>query len=240
MSVRRYLTAGLLVIVLLTGTVQTFAASGRNIPWTVEKVGTFDVPQELQVVELSEVLGMMNKDLATMKAGRAALTNPAVNLSQLVALKKQLNMNLYHLTINNGKAYYTASLFLYRDQKPMDDSERQFFGAKATPEQREQIEKLLSDTKDMASEAVNEVKMNNSGIAMLELAPVEYFMLDGKQAYGEGVRIVGSVYGVSLPMYAKSYVFDAQGNLAVAVLLSSDAERSFWEPVMRRIVRSYH
>jgi hypothetical protein len=99
---------------------------------------------------------------------------------------------------------------------------------------------MIKDFSDMAVKELGAVKQNGISLTMLELTPVEYFKIGGKQAYGEGIRFVPTVYGITVPLYAKGYVFNAQGSLAFAVLVTSDAERTFWDPVIRKVVRSYH
>jgi|GEM_PF-6296262 len=239
MSARQVFTAMLLCMALLIGPGQAMGASNLSGSWTVNKIGSFKVPQEWQAVELSEVVELMQNDMEMMKVGQAALAITPEKTNPLTTLKAT-HMSIYHLTMHDSQAYHTASLVFFKDQQSIGDSELRFFGTPITPEERERVETMIKKVSDMAVQKIGEVQSNRIGFTKLEMAPLEFIEIGGKQGYSEGVRIIATIYGITCPLYAHGYVFDAKGSLATAVLVTSDAERTFWDPIIRKVVKSYH
>jgi len=69
----------------------------------------------------------------------------------------------------------------------------------------------------------------------LEIAPFEFFTLQGKQAYAGGVRILLKYQDMIFPLYARGYVFSLDNRVGAIILLTSDSERHYWSSMMNDI-----
>jgi hypothetical protein len=230
----------LLYVVCFTAIKPVYAS--ETVPWKVDKVGTFDVPAAWETADIWEVGKLLN----TLSGAKGDLKNeiipaniPGVKTNPFVQLEEG-NVRLFYVTMNDGKAYHTAALIFYKDDQPMGANEQKYFGNKVSKEQRKEIESTIKLLHDGFAPALPNDSETNLGIRLLELTPVDYLKIGEKQGYAEGIRLVGNFHGIILPFYAKGYVFDTHGYLTAAVLVTSDSERGYWDPLFRKVIRSLH
>jgi hypothetical protein len=230
----------LLYVVCFTAIKPVYAS--ETVPWKVDKIGTFNVPEAWESADIWEVGKLLN----TLSGTKGDLKNeiipaniPGVKTNPFVQLEEG-NIRMFYVTMNSGKAYHTAAVIFYKDDQPLGTIEKEYFGNKVSKEQRAEIESTIKMFYDGFSQALPNDSQTQLGIRLMELTPVDYPKIGGKQGYAEGIRLVGNFYGIILPFYAKGYVFDNDGYLTAAVLVTSDSERSYWDPLFRKVIRTLH
>ncbi|WP_425060180.1 hypothetical protein SCACP_08490 [Sporomusa carbonis] len=231
-----FLIMSLSCLLLLTGSISAHAANPVN--WQIEKIGAFSVPEGWQTADMLQVLSTI------MKEANAKVKKPATPLpvppADPFALLKNANFQMYQVTMNDGKAYRTAVMAFYRDDKPMNMRDKMYFSKKLSDEERQELEtRINSFSQEIKKQLAVSHQQNNAGVTFLEFTRPDYLKVNDRQAYGLGARFVVSMYGLTLPYYVKWYAFDANGFMSAAFLLTTDSERSYWDPLVRKIIRSF-
>ncbi|HWR44502.1 hypothetical protein [Sporomusa sp.] len=223
-------------LMLITGTSSTHASD--HIDWQVQKIGTFAVPEGWQTADMVQVLEMIMKE-ANTTANKPATPLPVPPVDPF-ALLKSINYQMYQVTMNDGKAYHTAFLAFYRDDKPMNTGDKMYFSKKLSGEQQQELEtKIDSFSQSLKKQLALSYKQTNVGVTFLDVSRPDYLQINDRQAYGLGARMVVSMYGITMPYYLKGYAFEADGFMSAAFLLTTDSERSYWDPMVRKIIRSF-
>ncbi|SMC35043.1 hypothetical protein [Sporomusa malonica] len=231
-----FLTMFLACLILFTGISSTHASD--QVDWQVQKIGAFAVPEGWQTADLVQVLATIMKEAnATAKTPATPLPVPPVDP---FALLKNINYQMYQVTMNDGKAYRTAFMAFYRDDKPLSLEGKLYFSKKLSNEQKQKMEtKIDSSVQLMKKQLDLSYKQTNVGVTFLDVSRPDYLQINNKQAYGLSARSVVSMYGITIPYYLKGYAFDADGFLSAAFLLTTDSERSYWDPLVRKIIQSF-
>lgn len=232
-----FFTMFLACLILFTGSSSTYASSDQ-VDWQVEKIGRFAVPAGWQTADLAQVIATI------MKETNAAAKTPAAPAPapppDPFALLKNINFQMYQVTMNDGKAYRTAFMAFYQDDKPLSTEGKLYFSQKLSDEQKQKIQTTIDTSVELMKKQLDlSYKQTNVGVTFLDVSRPDYLQINNKQAYGLGARSVISMYGITIPYYLKGYAFDADGFLSVAFLLTTDSERSYWDPLVRNILQSF-
>ena len=213
------------------GTTQVLAAVSERVPWPVENVGTFYVPAAWQAekIDFNKMMteGPSPEDI--LQAVPAVASRDKLNT---------LNFQVYQVTLNDGAAYHLAWLIFSVDTKKMTPEERKIFLQDITEEQKAHIRRLASDLNgDSTLKSFTDPKSNTT-FRLVELSPVEFVKMNKKQAFAAGGRMMITADKLVFPLYGKGYLFDTRGRMACALLVTLDGERTFWEPVLHRVMLS--
>lgn len=223
-------------MVFFTGTPAVFAASAERVPWLVEGIGTFYVPGEWQAAKLdlkkTVVDGKNTEDILKT----AALDTPNGQMNPADKLNS-LDMQAYQVTFNDGSAYHLAWMLFFKDTKQMTDDEREMFAREITEEKKQEVRRLMADLNNNIAKSFVDPK-SKLGFQLIELGAVEFPEVNRDQAFAGGARCLITSDNLVFPMCGKAYIFNAGGYMAVTMLVALDAERSFWEPVMRSVMFS--
>lgn len=238
MKKSRLLIITLTCLLLLTGSVTAHAA--KTVNWHIEKIGLYSIPENWQTTNLLFVFSkIITEAQEKASADKPAPPKPVPPADPLVLLDK-LNLQLYQITANDGKTYRTAVLLFYRDDKPMSARDKAYFTREITAAERQNLEATITATASVVTkELAKAYDQTRAGVPFLEVSRPDYLTINDRPAYGLSARLLMSVYGINMPYYAKGYTFNDNGHLATAVLLTTDSERKYWEPQVRKMLRSF-
>lgn len=224
----------LLCILVTGGTSTGFASTGERIPWQVKDLGTFYVPVGWQATQIS-----LNKEFLAGQTTEEVLKTATVDMPNgrmnPVDLLGSLDINVYQVTLKDDDAYHLAWLVFCKDTKKMTSEEREYFSQQLTEGRKAAINNFVSR---IDSGATQQFFNGDSGFELLEMLPVEYLRINKKQAFACGGRVLITANELRFPCYGKGYIFDAKGYMALALLITPDGERIFWDPVLRRVMNS--
>jgi len=224
-----------LCVLLLTGFRDVSAApAGERIPWKVEGIGTFYVPDggQATVIEMPQEVRDAQKQMqATMPDLAKGEVNPVAKLNDAT-------VHAYQLTMNDGNTYHLGWLVFVRDNKKMVEEEKKIFDREISSEQRAEIIALVQKMNAQAGQWTYEDPKTKAFFRLIEIVPVDFLKVNKKQAFGGGGRFLIGAQGFQFPLYVKGYMFNAKGHTAGAMLITFDGERNFWDPVVREVIVS--
>ncbi|QDR82595.1 hypothetical protein [Sporomusa termitida] len=225
-------------LLLFTGS--TTAHAAKTVSWQIEKIGLYSIPENWQTTDLLFLFAkVITEAREKARANKPAPAKPGPPADPLVLLNN-INMQLYQITANDGKAYRTAVLLFYRDDKPMSARDKAYFTRELSAAERQSLESTITaTTRLIAKELAAGYKQSKTGAAFFEVSRPDYLTINDRPAYGLSARVLLSVYGINIPSYVKGYTFNDNGYIATAVLLTTDSERSYWEPQVRKMFRTF-
>ncbi len=238
MKKSRLLITILTCLLLLTGSITAHAA--KTAHWHIEKIGLYSIPEDWQTTDLVFAISKMITDARDKtNAAKPAPAKPAAPVDPLVQLNK-MNIQLYQITANDGKAYRTAVLLFHRDNKPMSASDKPYFTREMTAAERQQLETTITTaTQKATKELFAAYNQSRVGISFFEISAPDYLTINNQPAYGLSARMLMSMYGINMPYYVKGYTFNNNGYMTTAILMTTDSERSYWEPQVRKMIQSF-
>ncbi|MDF2876237.1 MAG: hypothetical protein K0R22_2920 [Sporomusa sp.] len=224
-------------LLLFTGSTDAHAA--KNVNWQIERIGVFSMPEGWQTTDLLQVFSTVLKEAnEKTQAKKPAPSLPLPPVDPLASLSK-INLQVYQLTSNDGKAYRTAVLLFYRHDKLMTAGEKAYFTQELSDVAREKLETTITTTTNSLKKQLVSSTELNASVPFLEISRPDYLKINDRPAYGLSARIVLSTYGINMPYYVKGYAFNANGFTSAAFLLTVDSERNFWDPQVRKIIQSF-
>lgn len=236
MSMKRLGMWILAYMLLLAGTSTIFAADEVRIPWQVENVGTFYVPDGWQAAKIDltkELNGKKTADI--LKEAAADTPNMQVNPSGKL---DTLDIQAYQVTLHDGTAHHLAWLLFMKDTKKMTAQQRDFFARDVSEDLKQQARRLVSDINAKTAQYSFEDPKTKVGFKLVEMIPVEFLEMNRRQALASGGRGLITSEDLVFPLFVKGYIFDTKGHFTLAALVTLDGERVFWEPVLRRVMFS--
>lgn len=239
-------------ILLLTGTSTVFAVDGERVSWKVEDIGTFLVPAEWQAAKLNlnrQLLdGKKPEDIlksavegdtpSTPEGKPPAVEGEPKDVMKPAGILSSHNIQAYQITLNDGTAYHIAWLLFINDTKKMTREEKEFFAQDITEEQKTKIKGFMRNINRGPIPLSYEDPQTKIGFKLVEMVPVEFLKINKRQAFAGGGRVMVTSDGLAFPLYGKGYVFNAKGCIAMALLVTFDGERIFWDPVLSNVMSS--
>jgi hypothetical protein len=117
---KRKSLCSVIIVLLLVLTTFSPVYAAETVPWKIEKIGTFDVPQALEKADIWEVGKMIQALLppqTTLKQENLSTMLPNGKAANPFESLQKGNLRLYQLTINDKKAYHTAVVIFFTDEQ---------------------------------------------------------------------------------------------------------------------------
>lgn len=189
--------------------------------WQIPLLGTVSVPAGFNATEISSLndkntIGVNNK-----------LSGAFSNLS------KQTQGNFYYLTMDDGNAYHMAILAVMREVVPIASNPSSWYFY-PNDNQRQMLQTEFNKFVEQPEFTVSP----EMSIKLLGLDTFELGKIGGKESISCGARFLLKQDKFFVPVYVNGWMFNAKNHGAAVVLITTDSDRQFWNPVMGNILNS--
>jgi hypothetical protein len=228
--------------------------------WNIPFVGTMKTPDGFSAVEVKDFrlfIEQEKKDLLTPK--KPAATKPKTAkpekpfpelpadlppiLTETVptdpdALTKRFlksDFALYHLSMDDGEAIHSAWFLIARDGDEMP-ANIDVFKTELAPEQLAKLDELKKWADDNIHKAQYTDAKNKVSLKMLQMLPIQAYNRENGKLWTTAGRAMITVEDMPFAFFARVFALSVNNHLTVGVLGGFDAERPFWDSVVRDLL----
>jgi hypothetical protein len=225
--------------------------------WNIPFVGTMKTPDGFAAVEVKDFgafIDQEKKDLLKPKKPTPAKTKPSkpdppfselpANLPPILtetvptdpdSLTKRFlksDFALYHLSMDDGEAIHTAWFLIARDGDELP-ANANIFTADVAPENLAKLDEVKKWVDDNIHKAQYTDAKNKVSLKMLQMLPIQAYNREPGKLWTTAGRAMITVEGMPFAFFARIYALNVNNHLTVGILGGFDAERPFWDSVVR-------
>lgn len=220
-----------------TGYAQQQSDNHWDIPFLGQMTGTEGfqaIDMESWIKTLEEMIGKNNKDNKdkVLQEGRKKST-PVKPFEMPPGIK------IYQLQVNDGKAYHIAAAIALKDDKGSVPGISRYFSEMLEPDEAKIIAEWNEKIRSGIATAQAEIgKSNLANLQVLALKPLERMSGTNEVVYSIGGRVIFSMNGAVMPLYAKMHILERNDKAVVIMVITPDADGRFWEKTTDQLLRS--
>jgi hypothetical protein len=148
---------------------------------------------------------------------------------------------MYQLQVNDGKAYHVAQAIIIQSDVGKEFKWQTFFADKLNDDQEQKIEKLNEKIRFVVDRLQKNLEKGGFlNLHILNLNPLKRMHETHEVVYTTSGRIICDMKGLLFPVYAQAYVLNRNGQGAVMLIFSDDADGAFWKKTGDRLMESLH
>ncbi|MDU4962327.1 MAG: hypothetical protein E6X17_16845 [Sporomusaceae bacterium] len=214
------------------------AAASRD--WTIDFMGTLQVPVQLEIVDAKEVILGIEQISRHERAAKGMNTEAdALQAQELAAALARNNIGIYQLALKRDNSYHTAIAFAAKLPEEMLPIGLGLFEELQSMDQQQQTEirqRFLAEIETGLAASPELAELFN--VEVLELYPFEQMTSKSAQIVSVGGSLAFRMYKLIQPAAFKVHFIRRNSQMYVFGVMNSGTDRRLWEDMTQAMLAS--